>query len=279
MGWSLRTPTSLGGHKSTIYLNRGMVAEYLANVTGKKYSMDDSIQFLLDLGLSDGKTDNSLSGFQKVDEVTRTEAITFIQRLKKQLNTLQASPSIEEKYVPQWKAEAVQIDATINLTANTSMFQAASANSKKLGDLSPQSLKAFEQWNNWYHIHAWMGDAWVYVTPENSADFNVNDPNDKRAAADVKTTWDSIRTTKVFVNLLLKEAPFKKNDIKFDILIYNEDGTLNTGVRNCVLENMSVGGIQSFYRQYNNYVPDNAKIVLQITNITEAKGAVPKVIF
>lgn len=272
MGWNLRTPSSLGGHKSSIYLNRGMVAEYLANATGKKYSIEDSIQYLLDLGLSDGKTENSLSGFQKGDQVTRIEAITFIQRLKKQLNTLQASPSTEEKYVPLWKAEAVQTAATINLTANTSMYQAPSDKTKKLGELSPQSLKTFEKWNNWYHIHAWMGDAWVYVTPENSADFNVIDPNDKRAAANVKTSWDGIRNSGVNVEVLLKEAPFEKNDIKFDIIIYNEDGTLNTGVRNCVLENMSIGGIQSFYRQYSGYVPNNAKIVLQITSITEAKA-------
>ncbi|MDF2653269.1 MAG: copper amine oxidase protein [Paenibacillus sp.] len=97
MGWKVVTPSSLGGY-SPVYLNRGMVAQYLANATGKNYSTDDSIQYLLDLGLSEGKTDKSINGFQKGDEVTRTEALTFIERLKKQVNTLQSSPLIEEKY-------------------------------------------------------------------------------------------------------------------------------------------------------------------------------------
>ncbi|MDQ0874256.1 hypothetical protein QFZ77_002915 [Paenibacillus sp. V4I3] len=98
MKWKVVTPSSLGGHTSPVYLNRGMVAQYLANATGKNYSTDDSIQYLLDLGLSEGKTDKNINGFQKGDEVTRTEAITFIERLKTQVNTLQASSLIEEKY-------------------------------------------------------------------------------------------------------------------------------------------------------------------------------------
>lgn len=112
MGWHVVTPSSLGGHTSYIFLNRGMVAQLISNATGKNYSMDDSIQYLLDIRLAKGKTDTSIEGFKKGDEVTRAEAITFIQRLKQVVGKLQPSPSTEEKYVPQTSAEAAREQAT-----------------------------------------------------------------------------------------------------------------------------------------------------------------------
>ncbi|MDQ0876066.1 hypothetical protein QFZ77_004725 [Paenibacillus sp. V4I3] len=113
MGWKVVTPSSSGGHTSPVYLNRGMVAQYLANATGKNYSTFASVQYLLDLGLSEGKTDKSINGFQKGDEVTRTEALTFIERLKKQLNTLQASPMTEENY--DWMRDLDAEDISIQV--------------------------------------------------------------------------------------------------------------------------------------------------------------------
>lgn len=104
MGWNVITPSSLGGHKSYIYLNRGMAAKLLVNATGKNFSMDDSIQYLLDIGLAKGKTDTSIEGFKKGDEVTRAEAITFIQRLKQVISNLQSTPSTEKIYIPQTSA-------------------------------------------------------------------------------------------------------------------------------------------------------------------------------
>lgn len=83
-----------------VALSRGQVAKYLANATGKNYSIVDSVQYLLDKGLAEGKTSKSIDGFMQVDPVTRAEAVTFIQRLKKYNNKLQSKavvPTIEYK--------------------------------------------------------------------------------------------------------------------------------------------------------------------------------------
>jgi hypothetical protein len=79
-------------------LSRGMVAQILTNSTGKNYNVEDSIQYLLDLGLTEGKTAKSVDGFQKGDSVSRAEAVTFIERFKQRNNKLQTTPTAEEKY-------------------------------------------------------------------------------------------------------------------------------------------------------------------------------------
>lgn len=102
-GWKVVAPTSLGGYASPVYLTRGMVAQYMAGASGKNYSVNDSIQYLLDMGLSEGKTGKSVDGFKKDDQVTRTEAITFIQRYRFHSGQLLASPAVEEKYLNIWR--------------------------------------------------------------------------------------------------------------------------------------------------------------------------------
>jgi hypothetical protein len=97
MGWKVVTPAPVDDY-GVVSLTRGMVAQYIANANGKNYNMDDSIQYLLDLGISEGKTEKSIEGFKKDDEITRAEALTFIKRLKQKLDTLQTSSSSEEKY-------------------------------------------------------------------------------------------------------------------------------------------------------------------------------------
>jgi hypothetical protein len=79
-------------------LSRGMVAQILTNATGKNYNVEDSIQYLLDLGLTEGKTAKSVEGFKKGDSLSRAEAVTFIQRFKQKYNQLQSTPATEEKY-------------------------------------------------------------------------------------------------------------------------------------------------------------------------------------
>jgi hypothetical protein len=102
MGWNLITPSPLMGHKTNhIALSRSMAAKYLAHATGKNYNPADSVQYVLDIGLADGKTGNTLEGYKLDDQVTRAEAVTFIQRFRQKYNQLQSSPTTEEKYVPQ----------------------------------------------------------------------------------------------------------------------------------------------------------------------------------
>jgi hypothetical protein len=82
MGWEVITPSSLGGHSSSVYLSRGKVAQYLANASGKRFTVDRSIEYLFEIGIVEGKTAKSVDGYQKGDEVTRAEAVTLIKRFK-----------------------------------------------------------------------------------------------------------------------------------------------------------------------------------------------------
>jgi hypothetical protein len=77
---------------------RGQVAKLLANGAGKNYAVSDSIHYLLDAQLSNGKTDRSIAGYKANDLLTRTEAVAFIKNVKSQLNLLAPAPIIEEKY-------------------------------------------------------------------------------------------------------------------------------------------------------------------------------------
>nr|WP_275983771.1 S-layer homology domain-containing protein [Paenibacillus hamazuiensis] len=133
-------------------ITRGDVARIVANASGKNYSVDDSVQYLLDTGLSDGKTAKTVEGFQKNDTLTRTEAVAFVQRLKSSLKELQSSPADEQKYVvkiPEQPAvNAAIIDQYINLTANTEVYQLPSQFSGAIATIAPQSVQAFEKAGN-----------------------------------------------------------------------------------------------------------------------------------
>ncbi|MEC0227185.1 S-layer homology domain-containing protein [Paenibacillus alba] len=101
MNWKTVAPSSLGGHATThMSMSRGMVAQMLANATGRNYSREDSIRYVLDTGLAEGKTELSVDGFHSGDFVTRTEAVTFIERMKVKFDHLQANPPKEEHYQP-----------------------------------------------------------------------------------------------------------------------------------------------------------------------------------
>jgi hypothetical protein len=76
LGWTIGDPPL---HSEV--MTRGEVAKILTNVSGRNYNLKDSIQFLLDSGLSQGKEGRSIRGYHKDDTLTRAEAVTFIQNL------------------------------------------------------------------------------------------------------------------------------------------------------------------------------------------------------
>ncbi|WP_151737138.1 S-layer homology domain-containing protein ['Paenibacillus yunnanensis' Narsing Rao et al. 2020] len=92
LGWTELQPSEQAA------LNRGNVARYLVNATGKNFTVDDSIQYLLDIGIAKGKTERSIQGFMKNDPVTRTEALVFIERLKYRFDELESIPKTAEQY-------------------------------------------------------------------------------------------------------------------------------------------------------------------------------------
>ncbi|WP_458120848.1 S-layer homology domain-containing protein [Paenibacillus sp. Z6-24] len=94
LGWN-GVPSSGNG---TDVLTRGQAAVYMTNAVGKNYSETDSIRYLLDQDLVEGKTSATVEGFHRNDPVTRAEAITMIRRLRQNVDKLQASPAAEQKY-------------------------------------------------------------------------------------------------------------------------------------------------------------------------------------
>ncbi|WP_010502663.1 S-layer homology domain-containing protein [Paenibacillus elgii] len=73
LGWEAGANTAL---------SRGEVAQILSHAAGKNYTIDDSVNYVLDTGIAQGKEDKSFEGFKKDDSVNRAEAVAFIERLK-----------------------------------------------------------------------------------------------------------------------------------------------------------------------------------------------------
>ncbi|MFB6367453.1 S-layer homology domain-containing protein [Paenibacillus elgii] len=87
--------------KSEISEPRMYVAKLITNANGREYNFEDSIRFLLDSGLSKGKIDNTVEGFQGNDLLTRAEAVTFIKNVKSKLDMLYPAPVRETAYDPK----------------------------------------------------------------------------------------------------------------------------------------------------------------------------------
>lgn len=99
MGWGgsyIVPPSSKlsSSNDPEINIPRMYVAKLITNVNGRSYSFKDSIRFLLDSGISEGKTDNSVEGFQGYDLLTRAEAVKFIRHVKTKLDYLYPSPAL-----------------------------------------------------------------------------------------------------------------------------------------------------------------------------------------
>ncbi|MCM3270410.1 S-layer homology domain-containing protein [Paenibacillus elgii] len=100
-GWYVIVPFHQYG--SDISLARGQAAKIIADATGKNYNQQDSIRYLLDHGIVEGKADNSFEGFKEGDPLTRAEALTMIKRVHSKLDKLQKSPKETVKYEPKSK--------------------------------------------------------------------------------------------------------------------------------------------------------------------------------
>jgi uncharacterized protein YkwD len=61
--------------------NRGHVAQLLAATQGNRLALEDAVQYVLDLGLANGKTSATVSGFGIQDKLKRSEAITLIKNI------------------------------------------------------------------------------------------------------------------------------------------------------------------------------------------------------
>lgn len=80
---------------------RGQVARIIAASQGKLLSTDQSVQFLLDQKLANGKTSATVAGFGKQSPLTRAEAVSFVKNLLDKAVIL--SPADESSIIPEDK--------------------------------------------------------------------------------------------------------------------------------------------------------------------------------
>ncbi|MEC0248453.1 S-layer homology domain-containing protein [Paenibacillus chitinolyticus] len=99
LGWPVVQTSDIDRNASARKgLTRGRAAQLLASASGRHYSVDDSIRYLLDAGLVEGKEARTPEGFGKDDTLSRAEAVTFVQRIKVNESRLRSSPGSLEVY-------------------------------------------------------------------------------------------------------------------------------------------------------------------------------------
>ncbi|RAV19360.1 S-layer homology domain-containing protein [Paenibacillus contaminans] len=74
------TGTELSDHRHTP-VRRGQVARMIASAFGRGYSVSESIEFLYEKKLSEGRTGKSVEGFEQEGLLTRAEAVRFLELL------------------------------------------------------------------------------------------------------------------------------------------------------------------------------------------------------
>ncbi|MCL9662134.1 S-layer homology domain-containing protein [Paenibacillus hunanensis] len=89
--WALKgTATESAKTKA---ITRQTVAELVVGAQGYNYTGDQAVQYLLGKGLSNGKSNNTIAGYEGSDALTRAEAIQFLMNLKNAgMNELQSRP-------------------------------------------------------------------------------------------------------------------------------------------------------------------------------------------
>lgn len=88
---------------------RGLVAQIISGTLGKNYDVEGSITYLYDMGLSNGRGEKTIQGFEVNGSLTRAQAVQFLKglvdsRLTKEL--IERSPKNEvnpnvNKYKPK----------------------------------------------------------------------------------------------------------------------------------------------------------------------------------
>lgn len=123
--------------------NRGHVARLIAATQQQALNLNDSIRYLLDKGLSRGKTSATVEGYKAADRLSRAEAVQFIRNLKQNVSALRPAPvtSTEASDVPSASQAAVSVKGV-------AIGDSADAVVQKLGQ--PARKDAGEYGFQWY---------------------------------------------------------------------------------------------------------------------------------
>ncbi|MEF2966705.1 S-layer homology domain-containing protein [Paenibacillus sp. M1] len=149
-------------------LSRGMAAQLIANATGKNYGIDESVQYLLDIGLAGGKTAKTVAGYGKEDTLSRAEAVSLIKIYKQKFSLLQPCSSVKQLYnrdenvivyrnnsfhftlsLPvSWKEKYEVMDSTRREAPNHHNFHFINKSSTSSGILFTLSVWPEESWQS-----------------------------------------------------------------------------------------------------------------------------------
>lgn len=168
--------------------NRGSVARLIAATQKGTLSLDDSIQYLLDRGLSQGKSAATVEGFQAEDKLSRAEAVQFIRNLK--LKSFALSPSTD--------APAAQVSSASVSVKGIAVGDSAESVVQKLGE--PARKDAGEYGVQWYiynqnysdYVQVGMADGKVAALYSPSANWKTDKGiADGAAKAEVEKQYGS----------------------------------------------------------------------------------------
>ncbi|WP_281885027.1 CAP-associated domain-containing protein [Paenibacillus sp. YYML68] len=87
-----RNWTMLNSTTRTSY-NRGHVARLIASTQRGTLDLTGSVQYLLDTGLSNGKTAATVDGYRSADPLSRAEAVQFLMNMRSKVSQLTAAPA------------------------------------------------------------------------------------------------------------------------------------------------------------------------------------------
>ncbi|CAG7657436.1 CAP-associated domain-containing protein [Paenibacillus allorhizosphaerae] len=89
--------------------NRGSVARLIAATQKGPLPLNDSIRYLLDQGLSQGKSAATVEGYRAGDKLSRAESVQFIRNLKRQSFALPSSSPDSQTATEQASGAAVTV--------------------------------------------------------------------------------------------------------------------------------------------------------------------------
>ncbi|MCL9662133.1 S-layer homology domain-containing protein [Paenibacillus hunanensis] len=122
----------------TKVITRQTVAELVVGAQGYNYTGDQAVQYLLGKGLSNGKSNNTIAGYEGRDVLTRAEAIQFLMNLKNAgMNELQSRP--------ETVSSSEQLPALpVANQSNTSLIEITKGDADKYG-ADPRFIGSMEQ--------------------------------------------------------------------------------------------------------------------------------------
>jgi uncharacterized protein YkwD len=122
---------------------RGEAARLLAATQGQQMKMDESIEYLLQHKLIQGKTSPTVEGFGKMDTLTRAESLQLIRNLVDKGLTLSAAPPADPVEGPKQSAFSVR---------GVALGDSESSVTLRLGQ--PQRIDVTEYAFQWYIYNA-----------------------------------------------------------------------------------------------------------------------------